>query len=72
MTSGSSLLGLETVSLQRSAIGNDTVGYNILNSHSLPTGDYWYWLGVGALLLYAFVFNNMVTLALAYLNRKFE
>ncbi|GLT73346.1 hypothetical protein SLA2020_452130 [Shorea laevis] len=51
-----------------SAIGNDTVGYNILNSHSLPTGDYWYWLGVGVLLLYAFVFNNMVTLALAYLN----
>ncbi|XP_062171942.1 ABC transporter G family member 31 [Alnus glutinosa] len=54
--------------MERSALGNNTVGYNILNSHSLPTQDYWYWLGVGALLLYAILFNNMVTLALAFLN----
>jgi hypothetical protein len=72
MTSASSLLGLETISVQRSAIGNNTVGYNVLKSHSLPTSDYWYWVGVGVLLLYAFLFNNIVTLALAYLNRKFE
>ncbi|KAE8039264.1 hypothetical protein FH972_011692 [Carpinus fangiana] len=54
--------------MERSAIGNDTVGYNVLKSHSLPTSDYWYWVGVGVLLLYAFLFNNIVTLALAYLN----
>ncbi|KAK9279099.1 hypothetical protein L1049_012774 [Liquidambar formosana] len=53
---------------KRSAVGNNTVGYNVLHSHSLPTDGYWYWLGVGVLLLYAFLFNNLVTLALAYLN----
>ena len=60
------------VSLQRSAIGNDTVGYNILKSHSLPTDDYWYWIGVAVLLAYSVLFNNLVTFALAYLNRMFE
>lgn len=54
--------------MERSVIANNTVGYNILNSHSLPTGDYWYWIGVGVLLLYAVLFNNIVTLALTYLN----
>ncbi|XP_007016113.2 PREDICTED: ABC transporter G family member 31 [Theobroma cacao] len=51
-----------------SAIGNNTVGYNILYSHGLPSDGYWYWLGVGVLLLYAVLFNIIVTLALAYLN----
>ncbi|XVF05337.1 hypothetical protein REPUB_Repub05bG0163600 [Reevesia pubescens] len=51
-----------------SAIGNNTVGYNVLQSHSLPSAGYWYWLGVGVLLLYAVLFNIIVTLALAYLN----
>ncbi|KAG2673155.1 hypothetical protein I3760_13G076600 [Carya illinoinensis] len=54
--------------MERSSIGNNTVGYNVLQSHSLPTGDYWYWLGVGVLILYAFLFNNIVTWALTYLN----
>lgn len=56
--------------LQKSAFGDSTIGYNILNTHSLPTYEYWYWIGVGVLLLYALIFNNAVTLALAYLNRK--
>ena len=56
--------------MKKSAIGNNTVGYNVLHSHSLPTDDYWYWLGVGVMLLYAWFFNNIMTLALAYLNRK--
>ncbi|XP_022752647.1 ABC transporter G family member 31 isoform X2 [Durio zibethinus] len=51
-----------------SAIGNNTVGYNILQSHGLPSAGYWYWLGVGVLLLYSVLFNIIVTLALAYLN----
>ncbi|XVE79409.1 hypothetical protein DITRI_Ditri14bG0056300 [Diplodiscus trichospermus] len=51
-----------------SAIGNNTVGYNILKSYGLPSAGYWYWLGVGVLLLYAVLFNIIVTLALAYLN----
>lgn len=57
--------------VQKSAIGYSTVGYNVLQSHSLPSDDYWYWAGVGILIVYAIFFNNMVTLALAYLNRKF-
>ncbi|PON60434.1 ABC transporter-like [Trema orientale] len=56
--------------MERSVLVNSTVGYNILQSHSLPAGDYWYWLGVGVLLLYALLFNNIVTVALTYLNRK--
>ncbi|XP_059660861.1 ABC transporter G family member 31 [Cornus florida] len=54
--------------MKRSAIGNTTIGHNVLQSHSLPSGNYWYWLGVGVLLLYAVLFNMIVTLALAYLN----
>lgn len=58
--------------LQKSATGDNTVGFNVLQSHSLPTGDGWYWGGVGILLVYALFFNNMVTVALAYLDRKFR
>ncbi|KAI7757931.1 hypothetical protein M8C21_007667 [Ambrosia artemisiifolia] len=47
---------------------NTTLGYAVLQFHNLPTEDYWYWLGVGTLLLYALLFNIMVTLTLAYLN----
>ncbi|KAK0603587.1 hypothetical protein LWI29_006502 [Acer saccharum] len=53
---------------EKSAIGDNTVGYNILEGHGLPHNDNWYWIGVGALLLYALLFNSLVTLALAYLN----
>ncbi|KAA8543738.1 hypothetical protein F0562_022085 [Nyssa sinensis] len=54
--------------MERSAMGNSTVGHNVLQSHSLPSGNYWYWLGVGVLLLYAVLFNIIVTLALTYLK----
>ncbi|KAF9599142.1 hypothetical protein IFM89_035421 [Coptis chinensis] len=54
--------------MERSELGNNTVGYNVLHLHGLPSADYWYWLGVGVLLVYSFVFNSVVTLALAYLN----
>uniref|UniRef100_A0A6J1C459 ABC transporter G family member 31-like n=1 Tax=Momordica charantia TaxID=3673 RepID=A0A6J1C459_MOMCH len=53
--------------IENSSIGNET-GYNILHSHNMPAGDYWYWLGVGVLLIYAFIFNSVVTWALAYLH----
>ncbi|CAN1282354.1 ABC transporter G family member 31 [Linum perenne] len=55
--------------MKKSAIGNDTIGYNILRSRSLPTDERWYWLGVGVLLVYALVFNILVTLALAFLHQ---
>ncbi|KAL0674779.1 hypothetical protein Bca4012_002760 [Brassica carinata] len=35
---------------------------------SFPTEDNWYWIGVGVLIAYALLFNNIVTVALAYLN----
>lgn len=56
--------------MQKSAIGDNTIGYNVLHTRGLPTGDYWYWIGVGTLLLYSVLFNSVVTLAVAYLNRK--
>ncbi|TYJ36537.1 hypothetical protein E1A91_A05G313200v1 [Gossypium mustelinum] len=28
------------------AIGNNTIGYNVLHQHGLPSAKYWYWLGV--------------------------
>ncbi|CAI8585681.1 unnamed protein product [Vicia faba] len=54
--------------MKKSAIGNNTVGYNILISHNIPVDDYWYWASAGILILYAVFFQSMVTLSLAYLN----
>ncbi len=56
---------------QVSVSGNMTVGTNILISHSLPTDDHWFWIGVGVLLAYSIFFNIMFTLALAFLNREY-
>ncbi|CAH9121025.1 unnamed protein product [Cuscuta epithymum] len=53
---------------ERTTLGNITLGNSLLQSHSLPAGGYWYWLGVGVLLLYALFFNIIVTLALTFLN----
>ncbi|KAF8113532.1 hypothetical protein N665_0049s0047 [Sinapis alba] len=53
---------------QPSAISNTTIGFNFLKLRSFPTNDNWYWIGVGVLICYALLFNNIVTLALAYLN----
>ncbi|KAK9131814.1 hypothetical protein Scep_011342 [Stephania cephalantha] len=54
--------------MEKSMLGDDTVGHNVLRLHDLPSGGYWYWLGVGALLAYSVLFNSLLTLALAYLN----
>ncbi|KAI3954477.1 hypothetical protein MKW92_053462 [Papaver armeniacum] len=54
--------------MQHSKYANTTVGDNVLQSHGLPTEDYWYWIGVGVLIGFALLFNNLVTVALAYLN----
>ncbi|KAL6275666.1 hypothetical protein ACE6H2_019267 [Prunus campanulata] len=62
------LAGKLDPNLKKSAIGDNTIGHNVLQSHSLPSGDYWYWIGVAVLLLYAVLFNSLVTMALLYLN----
>eukprot|EP00257_Ricinus_communis_P025077 XP_025012491.1 ABC transporter G family member 32 [Ricinus communis] len=51
--------------------GNDTsisLGEALLKARSLFPESYWYWIGVGALLGYAVLFNSLFTLFLAHLN----
>ncbi|XP_042493681.1 pleiotropic drug resistance protein 1-like [Macadamia integrifolia] len=45
-----------------------TIGVATLKSRGVFTESYWYWIGVGALIGYVFVFNGLFTMALAYLN----
>ncbi|KAI4973612.1 hypothetical protein ZWY2020_041393 [Hordeum vulgare] len=47
---------------------NNTIGNNVLLAHNLGTQNYWYWIGVGALLAYSLLFNVLFTLALTYLH----
>ncbi|CAJ1970634.1 unnamed protein product [Sphenostylis stenocarpa] len=56
--------------MKKSQTGESTVGYSVLVSNNLPTVDYWYWIGIAVLLVYALFFNNMVTVALTFLNRS--
>ncbi|CAN0916650.1 ABC transporter G family member 31 [Linum grandiflorum] len=53
---------------QMAPSGNITVGREVLHQFSLPPGDYWYWIGVGVLILFTLFFNIMITVALAYLH----
>ncbi|XP_022948220.1 ABC transporter G family member 31-like [Cucurbita moschata] len=46
----------------------NSVGYNVLHSHDMPSSDKWYWIGVGVTWGYAILFNSLVNLALAYLH----
>ncbi|KAG6706402.1 hypothetical protein I3842_07G220900 [Carya illinoinensis] len=47
---------------------SEPLGVLILKSRGIfPRAD-WYWIGVGALIAYIFVFNFLFTLALQYLN----
>ncbi|TKY64525.1 ABC transporter G family member 40 [Spatholobus suberectus] len=47
---------------------NKTLGIQILESRGFFTHAYWYWIGIGALIGFMFLFNIIYTLALAYLN----
>ncbi|RVW64127.1 ABC transporter G family member 39 [Vitis vinifera] len=47
---------------------NKTVGVLVLKSRGIFLEAHWYWLGVGALIGYVFLFNFLFTMALAYLN----
>ncbi|TYK16332.1 ABC transporter G family member 31-like isoform X2 [Cucumis melo var. makuwa] len=42
------------------------------SSLSIPSSNYWYWLGVGVLFLYAILFNVVPTFALTYLHCSSE
>ncbi|XP_063936487.1 ABC transporter G family member 32-like [Daucus carota subsp. sativus] len=47
---------------------SESLGGMLLKARSLFPESYWYWIGVGALLGYALLFNILYTLFLAYLN----
>ncbi|KAL9250442.1 Pleiotropic drug resistance protein 1-like protein [Drosera capensis] len=44
------------------------LGIQVLKSRGIFAEAYWYWIGVGALLGYIFLFNFLLTFALTYLN----
>ncbi|XP_077211686.1 pleiotropic drug resistance protein 1-like [Tasmannia lanceolata] len=46
----------------------ESLGIRILKTRGIFTNSYWYWIGVGALVGYVFLFNGLFTMALAYLN----
>jgi hypothetical protein len=52
--------------------GHGSLAINILTSRGLRTEEYWYWVSVGVLVGYTFLFNILVILALNYLNRKLQ
>jgi hypothetical protein len=50
---------------------NETLGVLILKSRGFFPQAYWYWIGVGALIGYVFLFNSLFALALHCLSRKY-
>ncbi|WVY91541.1 hypothetical protein V8G54_037055 [Vigna mungo] len=47
---------------------SETLGVLILKSRGFFPQAYWYWIGIGALIGYVFLFNFLFTLALQYLS----
>nr|XP_023908192.1 pleiotropic drug resistance protein 1-like isoform X2 [Quercus suber] len=50
------------------ANSTENLGVAVLKSRGFPRQPDWYWIGVGALIGYALLFNICFTLALTYLN----
>ncbi|KAL7122203.1 hypothetical protein ACP275_01G030300 [Erythranthe tilingii] len=46
----------------------ESVGLTVLKARGLFSEARWYWIGVGAIIGYVFLFNFLVTVALTYLN----
>lgn len=46
------------------------LGDAVLKSRNLFTENYWYWIGVGAMVGYIVLFNLMFTFFISYLRRK--
>ncbi|XP_024517239.1 ABC transporter G family member 34 [Selaginella moellendorffii] len=53
---------------QRPSNSSDTVGVAFLKSRGLFPNEYWYWIGVGALLGFGAVYNFLYIVALSYLD----
>ncbi|XP_077211685.1 pleiotropic drug resistance protein 1-like [Tasmannia lanceolata] len=46
----------------------ETLGVQVLKSRGVFPEAHWYWIGVGALVGYVFLFNGLFTVTLSYLN----
>ncbi|XP_042485297.1 pleiotropic drug resistance protein 1-like [Macadamia integrifolia] len=55
-------------SWSRALPNGETLGVTVLKSRGVFTEAYWYWIGVGALIGYVFLFNGLFAVALTYLN----
>ncbi|XP_021277326.1 pleiotropic drug resistance protein 1-like isoform X14 [Herrania umbratica] len=51
-------------------VSDTPLGVSILKSRGIFPEAHWYWIGVGALIGYCFLFNFLFTLTLKYLDRK--
>lgn len=49
----------------------EPLGVQVLKSRGLFAEEYWYWLGVGAIIGFTLLFNFLFILSLTYLNRRF-
>lgn len=49
-------------------IDEPTIGKAILKSRGMFTRGHWYWISIGALVVFSVLFNILFTLALKYLN----
>ncbi|MBA0745369.1 hypothetical protein Gogos_007946 [Gossypium gossypioides] len=47
---------------------NESIGLQVLKTRSFFHESYWYWLGVGALVIFVVLYNVFFTLALTYLK----
>ncbi|WOH15049.1 hypothetical protein DCAR_0934582 [Daucus carota subsp. sativus] len=47
---------------------NEPLGVTVMKTRGLMPDAYWYWLGIGALVGYMFLFNLLSATALAYFN----
>lgn len=56
--------------MQRAGNSKFSLGEAILRERSLFPESYWYWIGVGAMIGYAVLFNILFTFFLGYLNRE--
>jgi hypothetical protein len=56
--------------VQNPDASNHTLGEQVLLSRGIYPHNYYYWVGVGALLLTIIIFNVLYTITLTYLSRK--
>ncbi|WVZ69774.1 hypothetical protein U9M48_018509 [Paspalum notatum var. saurae] len=62
------MLGHSWNKILNSAVSNETLGVQSLNSRGVFPEAKWYWIGLGALVGFVMLFNGLFTLALACLK----